>query len=81
MQVTIEFFGVLRQLAGATHLELALAPDSPVADALAQIAQRYPGLAGRLHDTACAIGDSLVRRDALLSEGQRLALIPPVSGG
>ena len=81
MRVTVEFFGVLRQLTGATRLELALAPESPVADALAQIERRYPDLVSRLRQTACAVGDSLVRRDAVLREGQHIALIPPVSGG
>jgi molybdopterin synthase catalytic subunit len=81
MQITVEFFGVLRSLAGTDQTSLTLNPNARVADACARLSERYPDLAARLNATACAIGDSLVARSALLADGARLALIPPVSGG
>lgn len=81
MQVTVEFFGVLRALAGTDRARIELPARARVSHAYRELAARYPDLADRLHSTACAIGDTLVARDAPLADDARLALIPPVSGG
>lgn len=81
MRVTIEFFGALRSLTGADETDLTLPAGASVADACDALSERFPDLAARLAATACASGDALIARDAPLAEGQRLALIPPVSGG
>ena len=81
MQITIEFFGVLRSLAGTAQTNLALTPGASVDDACRILAAHFPDLAARLKSTACAVGDSLVARSTHLADGTTLALIPPVSGG
>ena len=81
MQITIEFFGVLRSLAGTGQASITLAPGSSVAEACAMLATRFPDMAERLTSTACAVGDSLVARSTPLVDGTTLVLIPPVSGG
>lgn len=81
MRVTVEFYGVLRQLTGETERALELTSGASVVELYAALGQRYPDLRARLAATACAAGDTLVPRHTVLSEGQRLALIPPVSGG
>jgi molybdopterin converting factor small subunit len=80
MRVTVEFYGVLRQLTGVESLQLDT-PDGTVASVLEQLCRQQPRLGEQLPRVACAIGNDLVRRDARLSEGSILALIPPVSGG
>ncbi len=81
MNITIQFHGALRQLAGAKNTDLGLADSATVADAIQALGREYPHIAERLPATACAIGDALVARDELLFEGAELVLIPPVSGG
>jgi len=81
MKILIELNGVLRGLAGADAVNLELPTSATAADALSALETAHPALAPRLRTTACAVGDALVPRSAALSEGSRLVLIPPVSGG
>ncbi|MGH8458694.1 MAG: MoaD/ThiS family protein [Nevskiales bacterium] len=80
MRVTVEFYGVLRQVMGGERTSLEL-PGATVAEALEQLCRQQPRLTEQLPRVACAVGSNLVRREDALSEGCTLALIPPVSGG
>jgi molybdopterin converting factor small subunit len=81
MNITIQFNGVLRSLAGGKSTELGLGDFATVGDAMAALAIAYPHMAEQLQTTACAIGDALVHRDEALFDGADLVLLPPVSGG
>ncbi|MGH8461884.1 MAG: MoaD/ThiS family protein [Stenotrophobium sp.] len=81
MKISVELHGVLCRLAGAQRLTVQLSGQSTVADAITAVEQLAPGMAERLEVTACAIGDALVARSAVLDPGTTLVLIPPVSGG
>lgn len=81
MRIDIGLHGVLLQLAGAESITLQLPDGADTQAALDQLAQLVPAMHARLAQTAVAIGDTLVSRNQLLSEGDVLALIPPVSGG
>ncbi len=82
MTITFEFFGVLQRLAGSAALQMNLsATNATVEDALQELAQRLPDLAGPLSRSACAVGDAIVPRQQRLAPGMRLALLPPVAGG
>lgn len=81
MLIRVELNGALCRLAGTQSLTLELTADATVADALAVVEQRIPDAAERLEATACAIGDQLVPRTAVLDGDEPLVLIPPVSGG
>lgn len=81
MRIAVECHGVFRGLCGP-ELTLDL-PGSraTVAEALRALAVQVPEAAAYLDRTACAVGDELVGRDRGLTDGDRVALIPPVSGG
>lgn len=81
MQVNVEFYGVLRRLAGAEVLKLDVPDHATVADVIAQVSERSADLADRMEHCACAIGEQLVSRTHQLEAGTNLVLIPPVSGG
>lgn len=81
MRVIIECHGVFGGLCGPERaVELAVAR-ATVADVLAALADEVPETAVHLPRTACAVGDALVARDTEVGDGDRVALIPPVSGG
>lgn len=80
MRITVEFYGMLRQLAGSDQLQIDI-DGTTVAEALDALCRQQPALAPQLPRTACAIGSHLVRRNDRLKENDTLALIPPVSGG
>ena len=82
MRVNVRLFAILRERAGRRSIDLELADDATVADALAAL-EREPGLAellGRL-PVAMAVNRSYAASDTRLAAGDELALIPPVSGG
>jgi molybdopterin synthase catalytic subunit len=82
MQVEVRLFAVLRERAGRETLSLELADGATVADALAAAA-REPGLGEVLAamPVRAALNREYVDDDALVSAGDELVLIPPVSGG
>lgn len=81
MKTLVEFHGVLRRLAGADSMQIELPDAATAADALEKVSSLSADLAQRLECCACAIGDELIPRTAVLEEGVTLVLIPPVSGG
>ncbi len=81
MQVTVLYFAQLRERRGAATDMLELPPDGDVAMALAIIAKRYPLLAPLLPRVQVAVNQVVVAATTPLSDGDELALIPPVSGG
>jgi molybdopterin converting factor subunit 1 len=78
MRVTVRLFAGLRERAGAAEHELELAAGATAADV-------WPALAGRLgkrpEGVLVAVNKRYVSDDASLSDGDEVALIPPVSGG
>ena len=81
MTITVKLFAILRDRAGTSELTLDLPRGSAASVALESIASRYPALRDHLPRAALAINREYVPRDTALSDGDELALIPPVSGG
>lgn len=80
MRVTVEFYGVLRQVMGSDTMVLDL-PDGTVQEVLERLCQQQPQLTVQLPRVACAIGSDIVSREQYMPDMSTLALIPPVSGG
>jgi MoaE-MoaD fusion protein len=76
MIVTVRLFAGLRERAGSDALELELPEDARVADALARVEHLAPGV-----PLVLAVNREYADRDAPLSAGDELAVVPPVSGG
>jgi molybdopterin synthase catalytic subunit/molybdopterin converting factor small subunit len=81
MTITVQFFSFLRPLVGQNELQLELASDSTVADALAELYHRFPKLREAEKTTLIAIGVDFAKRDSPLRDGDILALMPPLQGG
>ncbi|MCW3034267.1 MAG: MoaE-MoaD fusion protein [Solirubrobacteraceae bacterium] len=80
--VTVRLFAMLRERAGTNELELRLEPGATVEDALGRLAEeRALGeLLARL-PIRTAVNREYADTETVLSTGDELALIPPVSGG
>jgi molybdopterin synthase catalytic subunit len=76
MKVLIRLFAGLRERAGTDKVELELPEQARVRDALEQL----KGITSDL-PVVMAINQEYADEDAVLSAGDELALIPPVSGG
>lgn len=81
MRVRVKLFAVLRERAGESELSLELPESATVAVACDALGRTNPGLATHLSRVAFAVNQSYVKSGAPLSDGDELALIPPVSGG
>ena len=76
MQITVRLFAGLRELAGTGRQELDLADGSSVADVWQAL-----GLGAEPAGLLYAVNRAYAERETELSEGDEVALIPPVSGG
>ena len=81
MELTVRFFALYRERAGASEQTFELPRDATVSDLLKAIRQRYPHLAPPHVDIVAAVNAEYADKDTVLSEGDEVALIPPVSGG
>ncbi len=81
MRVEILFFAAARDGAGTSTGQLELPEGASVHAALALLVQRHAALAGLRASLRLAVNEEFVQEAAVLHDGDRLALLPPVSGG
>jgi MoaE-MoaD fusion protein len=83
MVLQVRLFAILRERAGRDSLEVEVGEGATVADALRELRATSEPLAEALEamPVVMAVNRSYVDVDAVLSAGDELALIPPVSGG
>jgi molybdopterin synthase catalytic subunit len=81
MKVNVRLFGSLREAAGCPTLAMEIADGGSVADLRIALGRRFPlvqELGARLR---LAVNLELANEDKALSEGDEVALLPPVAGG
>ena len=79
--VSVMLFAGLREVVGQREISVTL-PEGATVDTLrARIGEEYPLAQAILPMVVCAVGEEYVSPDETLREGDRVALIPPVSGG
>jgi molybdopterin converting factor subunit 1 len=81
MRINVRFFAILKDRAGVSEARIELPPQANVSAALEAVASTFPTIVQDLKRSAIAVNRNYVNRDAILHEGDELALIPPVSGG
>lgn len=84
IQVTVLFFSVLRDLVGADQLSFPLTATDEIPllrDLLAALYVAHPALESWDSRLLLAVNAEFALRSAPLSEGDEVALMPPVQGG
>lgn len=81
MRVTVLYFAVFRERLGTDEESLELPPGAVVRDALAALAQKHEAIATLRTKFRVAVNQDFAGEDVALSDGDELALIPPVAGG
>ncbi len=81
MQVTVQFFSQLREIAGASEDALELAEGATVGDLLARLYRLHPELEGWDRNILIGVGVEFVDRSHVLQPNDRIAIMPPVQGG
>ena len=81
MRIRLLLFALYRDLTGVSELDIDVREGSSAAAALAALRARDPRF-DRLPDRpVVAVNREYARLDVLLSDGDELALLPPVAGG
>lgn len=80
MTLQILTFGVARDIAGSTVLNLEVSGATTVSQLKQHLLDRYPAF-GQLTSFLLAVNTEYGDDDLVLRESDEIALIPPVSGG
>ena len=81
MNVHVQFFSRLRDLAGESELELEVPERTRVAELLDILYSRAPALRDWDKSILVAAGVEFVGRDYVLQANDRISIMPPVQGG
>ena len=81
MNIEVQFFSRLRDLAGASKLDLDLPEGATVADLLALLYRQHPAMLPWDAHLLIAVGLDYAARDQTLHAGESVSIMPPVQGG
>jgi molybdopterin converting factor subunit 1 len=81
MRVRVLLFSQMRIQAGTEAVTLDLEPGARLEDAIAALHQVHPELRELGRSCMTAVGLEYAAPDHVLSNGDEISLIPPVSGG
>jgi molybdopterin converting factor subunit 1 len=79
--VSVMLFAGLREIIGQRELDVTLPAGATVDTLRAHIGEEYPLAQAILPTVVCAVGEEYVSGEETLRDGDKVALIPPVSGG
>lgn len=79
MRVSVLLFAGLRSAVGASEVGLEVPSGATVRVAAERLAAAHPGL--ELRGVMTAVNERYATPEAVLTDGDVLALLPPVSGG
>jgi len=81
VKLRVLFFSHLQDIAGASQLDVEIAPGTTVADLLEQLYQRTPALRAWDGSILVGAGVEFVDRAHVLQPEEEIAIMPPVQGG
>lgn len=79
--VNVRLFAGLQGLVGKPDIEMALPPGATIETLRDQLVDEYPQVAPFMSTLVCAVGEEMIADDHVLSDGDRIELIPPIAGG
>ncbi|KWW99454.1 hypothetical protein TH66_09400 [Carbonactinospora thermoautotrophica] len=81
MQISVLYFGVLREQLAKTAETIVLPDGSTLQSLLDTLRERYPSLDRVKHMIKVAVNEDLASMEHVLREGDEVALLPPIAGG
>ena len=81
MKLQLLFFSVLQDITGTAELSWTCTPRAQVKDLLGTLYERWPKLRDWDSSLLVAIDQTYVKREAPLTDGAEVAIMPPVQGG
>jgi len=81
MNIRVQFYSHLRDLAGGSELSIDLPDKATVGDLLTKIYEKVPTLRSRDKSILIGVGVEFVDRNYDLKPGEEISIMPPVQGG
>jgi len=81
VRVKVRLFARLRDIAGRAELDREVAAGATIAALWRDMVAEFPDLGSYDRSISSALNLDYVRMDRVLSEGDEVAFLPPVSGG
>ena len=81
MRVTVLFFGILKDVVGRSSDQLELPANASIETVFERYASQFPKLREMADSIAQARNQEFAEPGALVSDGDEIAFMPPVSGG
>mmetsp|Transcript_24372 Transcript_24372/g.33573 ORF Transcript_24372/g.33573 Transcript_24372/m.33573 type:complete len:83 (+) Transcript_24372:382-630(+) len=81
VKVNVLFFARVREIVGASEINLELGSGANTNDLVNVLVQKYPKLGEIIPKIVLALNQEYVIDTLELKEGDEIALIPPISGG
>jgi molybdopterin converting factor subunit 1 len=81
MTIVAEMFARLREIAGQPGITVEVPDGATVAAIRRQMVERLPEAAALLNKSAIAVNECYGDENTAVRSGDRIAVLPPVSGG
>jgi molybdopterin converting factor subunit 1 len=81
MRVNVRLFARLRDIAGAAELTRQVAPGATIGTVWSDLAREFPEMAPYQRSISAALNLDYTRMDRVVTDGDEIAFLPPVSGG
>jgi molybdopterin converting factor small subunit len=81
MKIHVQFFSHLKDVVGASHLDIDTTKAATVRDLLDDLFARYPKLRAWDQSILIGAGVEFVDRQHVLQPNEEIAIMPPVQGG
>lgn len=81
MRIRVLLFGQLKDIVGQREEVLEMEPGAQLLSLVARYADRFPKFQALAGSIACSVNQEYAPASAVLSDGDEVALLPPVSGG
>src|SRR5207249_8906849 len=81
MNIRVQFYSHLRDLAGGSELSIDLPDKATVGDLLTKIYEKVPTVRSRDRSILIGVGVEFVDRNYELKPGEEISIMPPVQGG
>jgi molybdopterin converting factor small subunit len=80
-KISVRFFARYAELAGCTWSHVNVETPATVAQVIARVREVFPGTQALPAQPLTALNHRQVKLDAMVKEGDEIALLPPLSGG
>ncbi len=80
MAIKVLAFGIAKEIFGSDSIDIQLEGNTTAENLKSELLQQYPGLK-RLTSFMIAVNSEYALPSAVISAGDEVAIIPPVSGG